>query len=156
MNLTKNFTLEELTQSAYAERQHLTNSASPEVVGELVLTAHLLQQIRDYLSARNGRDTPLINISGYRSVLVNRGIGSSDRSDHITGMAADFKAVGMTPLVTCQLLLPKLDEFGIGQLINELAWVHVSRRPQAKEINRVITIDKLGTRAGIVPTRNFS
>ncbi len=153
MQLAKNFTLAELTQSAYADRQHLDNSPSPEVVSELILTAHLLQNIRDYLSIKNGKETPLINISGYRSILVNRGIGSSDRSDHVLGMAADFKAVGMTPFDVCKILLPKLDAFGIGQLINELTWVHVSRRPQAKEINRVITIDKLGTRAGIVPVR---
>lgn len=99
-------------------------------------------------------DTPLINISGYRSTLVNRGIGSSDKSDHVLGMSADFKAVGISPFNVCQMLLPKLDEFGIGQLINELTWVHVSRKPQAKEVNRVITIDKLGTRAGIVPVRS--
>jgi uncharacterized protein YcbK (DUF882 family) len=154
MNLTKNFTLEELTQSSYADRQHLDNSPSQEVVHELLLTAKLLQNIRDYLSVTiMGSDTPLINISGYRSILVNRGIGSSDKSDHILGMAADFKAVGMTPLAVCQLLLPKLDELGIGQLINELTWVHVSRKPQEKEVNRVITIDKLGTRAGLLKTR---
>lgn len=153
MNLTKNFTLAELTQSAYAERQHLDNNASPEIVSELRLTANLLQDIRDYLSARNGKDTPLINISGYRSTLVNRGIGSTDRSDHVIGFAADFKAVGMTPFDVCEMLIPKLDEFGIGQLINELTWVHVSRKHPAKEINRVITIDRLGTRAGIVRVR---
>lgn len=153
MNLTKNFTLAELTQSAYADRQHLNNTPTPAIVGELVFTAKLLQDIRDYLSARNGKDTPLINISGYRSILVNRGIGSTDRSDHVTGMAADFNAIGMTPFDVCHALLPKLDEFGIGQLINELSWVHVSRKPQEKAINRVITIDKFGTRAGIFPVR---
>jgi len=153
MNLTKNFTLTELTQSAYAERQHLDNTPRPAIGNELLLTAQLLQKIRDYLSLKNGRDTPLINISGYRSILVNRGVGSTDKSDHVIGMAADFKAVGMTPFETCQMLLPKLDELGIGQLINELSWVHVSRKPKVKEINRVITIDKLGTRAGIVPVR---
>lgn len=154
MNLAKNFTLAELTQSAYAERQHLDNTPTPEIVSELLLTAEMLQDIRDYLSLKNGRDTPLVGISGYRSILVNRGIGSTDRSDHVTGKAADFKAVGMTPFDVCQMLVPKLDAFGIGQLINELTWVHVSRKPQAKEINRVITIDKLGTRAGLVQVRN--
>lgn len=153
MKLTKNFTLEELTQSAYAERQHLNNTPPAEVVTELLETANLLQNIRDYLTHRNGYDTPLINISGYRSILVNRGIGSTDRSDHITGMAVDFKALGMTPFNVCQMLLPRLDEFGIGQLINELSWVHVSRKPQEKEVNRVVTIDKLGTRVGIVAMR---
>jgi hypothetical protein len=50
-------------------------------------------------------------------------------------------------------LLPKLDEFGIGQLINEGAWVHVSRKSPSRKINRIITIDKLGVRVGIVPER---
>lgn len=69
-------------------------------------------------------------------------------------MAADFKAKNMTPFDVCQALLPKLDEFGIGQLINEVTWVHVSRKPQSKKVNRVITIDKLGTRGGIVQVRS--
>lgn len=153
MNLTKNFTLAELTQSSYADRHQLDNSAPPELEHELLLTAELLQEIRDYLSTKNGKDTPLVGISGYRSPAVNRGIGSTDRSDHVTGKAADFKAVGMTPYHVCQMLLPKLDDFGIGQIINELTWVHVSRKPQERQVNRVITIDKLGTRAGIVPIR---
>lgn len=153
MNLTKNFTLEELTQSAYAERHNLDNTPNKEVMQQLIETANLLQNIRDYLTLKTGQDTPLINISGYRSILVNQGIGSSPKSDHIRGMAADFKAVGITPLEVCYLLLTKLDEFGIGQLINELTWVHVSRKPQVKEVNRVITIDKLGVRTGLLTPR---
>ena len=60
----------------------------------------------------------------------------------------------MTPYQVCQALLPKLDEFGIGQIINELTWVHVSTRPVAKPINRIITIDGRGTRAGILQVRS--
>ena len=63
---------------------------------------------------------------------MNRGVGSSDGSDHVRGMAADFKALRMTPYQVCQALLPKLDEFGIGQIINELTWVHVSTKMVAK------------------------
>lgn len=47
MQLTKNFTLTELTQSRYADQHQLTNSPSPEVVSELHRTAQLLQDIRD-------------------------------------------------------------------------------------------------------------
>lgn len=151
--LTKNFTLDELTQSSYADRNSIDNTPSPQIADELHLTAQLLQRIRNYLTMTTGSDTPLTNISGYRSIAVNRGIGSTDASDHVKGMAADFKALGMTPYQVCQALLPKLDELGIGQIINELTWVHISTRPTAKAVNRIITIDRQGTRAGILQVR---
>nr|WP_315401804.1 D-Ala-D-Ala carboxypeptidase family metallohydrolase [uncultured Duganella sp.] len=153
MNLTRNFKLEELTYSATAVRDGLDNTPTMGIIAELQLTADMLQKIRDYLTELRGRDTPMFDISGYRAVKVNRAVGSSDGSDHIKGMAADFKAVGMTPYEACQALVPKMAEFGIGQLINELTWVHVGRPAPAKPINRIITIDRHGTRPGIVRVR---
>jgi len=153
MNLTKNFTLRELTDSAWATANRVDNTPPATVRAELQRTAELLQRIRNYLTACTGVDTPLSGISGYRSIPVNRGVGSSDGSDHVRGMAADFKARGMTPYQVCQALLPKLDEFGIGQIINELTWVHVSTKMVARPINRIITIDRYGTRAGILQGR---
>lgn len=153
MNLTSNFTLRELTYSAKGTLLALDNTPSTAIIAELQLTVGMLQKIRDYLSQLRGVDTPLYDISGYRSVLVNRAVGSSDTSDHVKGRAGDFKAMGMTPYDVCQALLPKLDEFGIGQLINEMTWVHGSRSTPAKAINRVITIDRHGTRPGIVRVR---
>lgn len=153
MQLTKNFTLEELVESDWAARHGVDNTPPPAARAELQRTAEMLQRIRDFLTASNGIDTPMTNISGYRSIPVNRGIGSSDTSDHPRGMAADFKALRMTPYQVCQALLPKLDALGIGQIVNELTWVHVSTRMQAKSINRVLTIDSHGTRAGIVQVR---
>ena len=154
MNLTKNFTLQELTASDWAARHGVDNTPSTTVLAELQRTAEMLQRIRNYLTASTGIDTPLTNISGYRSIPVNRGIGSTDGSDHVRGCAADFKALRMTPYQVCPALLPKLDEFGIGQIINELTWVHVSTRPVAKPVNRIITIDPRGTRVGILQVRS--
>jgi zinc D-Ala-D-Ala carboxypeptidase len=153
VNLTKNFTLKELTESAWASINGVDNTPPPAVLIEIQHTAELLQRIRNYLTACAGIDTPLSDISGFRSIPVNRGVGSSDSSDHVRGMAADFKARGMTAYQVCQTLLPKLDEFGIGQIINELTWVHVSTKMVAKPINRIITIDRYGTRAGILRGR---
>lgn len=153
MNLTKNFTLEELTHSAKAIQLGLDNTPSLAIIAELRLTANMLQRIRDYLSQLRGADTPMFDISGYRATAVNRAVGSSDTSDHVKGMAGDFKAVGMTPYEVCLALQPKMEEFGIGQLINELTWVHVGRPVPQKAMNRVITIDSRGTRAGIVKVR---
>jgi hypothetical protein len=153
MNLAKNFTLAELMYSATAARLGLDNTPPPEIVVELRLTAAVLQRIRDHLSALRGRDTPMYDISGYRALKVNRAVGSSDTSDHVRGKAGDFKAVGMTPFEVCQALLPKMAEFGIEQLINEGTWVHVGRGKQAKAVNQVLTIDRHGTRAGILQVR---
>jgi hypothetical protein len=153
MNLTANFTLEELTHSAKAVQLRLDNTPSPAIIAELQLTAHMLQKIRAFLSELRGRDTPMFDISGYRSLPVNRAVGSADTSDHINGWAADFKSVGLTPYEVCQALLPKLDEFGIGQIINEMTWVHVSRGRPTRAVNRILTIDAHGTRAGIVAVR---
>ena len=153
MNLTKNFTLAELTHSATAVQRGLDNTPSVAVIAELQKTANMLQTIRDYLSELRGRDTPLFDISGYRALKVNRAVGSSDTSDHVKGMAGDFKATGMTPYEVCQALLLKMTEFGIGQLINELTWVHVGRGKPANPINRVLTIDSHGTRPNILRVR---
>lgn len=153
MNLAKNFTLQELTYSAKGALLGLDNTPPESIIAELRKTAAMMQKIRDHLSQLRGVDTPMYDISGYRSLLVNRAVGSGDASDHVKGKAGDFKAKGMTPYEVCQALLPKMDEFGIGQLINEVTWVHVGRAMPAKVINRVLTIDRHGTRAGILKVR---
>ena len=153
MNLTKNFTLVELTYSATARAHGLDNTPSTTIIEELRQTAAMLQRIRDYLTKLRGRDTPLKDISGYRAPAVNRAVGSSDTSDHVKGKAADFEATGMTAYEVCTALAPMMTELGIEQLINEGTWVHVGRTKQAKMINRVLTIDRNGTRAGILQVR---
>lgn len=153
MQLSQNFTLAELTASDYAARHGIDNTPPPAVLDELRRTAQLLQRIRNDLSASSGIDMPLLRISGYRCLLLNRAIGSADGSDHVMGMAADFQVARLTPYQICQALLPRLEQLGIGQLIHESAWVHVSTRMPARPVNRVITIDRLGTRAGIVQLR---
>jgi len=153
MNLAKNFKLKELTDSAWASAHKVPNVPSAEEIANLTATATMLQKIRDFLSAHRGADTPMYDLSGFRSIPVNRGIGSADSSHHVKGYACDFKAKGLTPYEVCNLLLPHLDEFGIGQIINELTWVHVSTKTVERAVNRIITIDSKGTRVGILPVR---
>lgn len=153
MALTTHFTLAELSASDHALRHGIDNTPPPAVLDELRRTAQLLQHIRDALSASAGIDTPLLRIGAYRCLALNRAIGSADGSDHVKGMAADFQVARLTPYQICQALLPRLDQLGIGQLIHEPAWVHVSTRMPARPVNRVITIDRLGTRAGILQLR---
>jgi uncharacterized protein YcbK (DUF882 family) len=112
----------------------------------------MLERIRAYLVSDSGKNIPIIITSGYRCPQLNRAIGSSDTSDHRKALAADFRAPAYgTPLQVCKALAPVVSVLGIGQLILEFnSWVHVSTRPSDKIINRIITISKAGTQAGIV------
>ena len=148
MNLSQDFTLDELTRSATADRLGLDNNAPPELVPRLVLVAEMLERIRSTLGV------PITVTSGYRSPPVNRAVGGVTSSDHAQGHAADIVAPGYgTPYQIARLLAPLVASLGIGQLILEgvkgKQWVHVSTRVPEKVGNRVITITDAGAQLGI-------
>ena len=91
MRLTDNFTLSELTKSQAAERCGFDNNPDKEQVANLVLLCeHVLQPIRDHFQK------PVVISSGYRSPNVSRQIGSSSRSQHCKGQAADMEIPGIS------------------------------------------------------------
>lgn len=151
MNLSPHFTLAELTVTEV----RADNTCPPELVPELTRTAYMLEGIRSYLSQLAGRDCPVRVNSGYRSLAVNVAVGGQKTSDHLAAKAADIVVPAFgTPLEVCQALAPHVDVLGIGQLIHEFGrWVHVSSARPSKAFNRIITIDRDGARAGILPAR---
>ena len=136
MNLTKNFTLEELTYSDYARRFGIPNDPTPEAVDNLRhLCEHLLQPVRDTMGM------PLRISSGYRSPLLNLRIGGARNSQHCTGQAADI----VVPRQHINALYHLIeDNYVFDQLIYETrhdknghvssCWIHVSLK---KEGNRM-------------------
>lgn len=154
MNLTPHFTLAEFTRSQTAARKGWPNQVPADLMVNAVATAEMLERIRAYLSERAGRTVPITITSGYRNFVLNRALGSSDSSDHTRAMAADFEAPAFgTPLQVCRALAPVVDQLNIGQLINEFpptGWVHVSTRRPTREVNRIITINRHGTFAGLL------
>lgn len=153
MNLTAHFSEDEFTASETAARQHLDNRLPGGLRPTAVQTCEMMERIRAELSRLAGREISIVVTSGYRAPSVNRAVGSSDTSDHPRAMAVDFKAPAFgTPFAIASALAPKVSELGIGQLIHEFgSWVHVSTRRPAKDVNRIITISKRGTEAGIKP-----
>lgn len=111
----------------------------------------MLERIRTALSEQAGKPVPIIISSGYRSENVNRVVGGSASSDHLTASAADWTAPAFgTPFQVAQFLAPRVGELGIGQLIHEFgAWVHTSTRVPTKMVNRIITISHAGTSVGV-------
>ena len=91
MKLTANFSLSELTKSQTAERKGIDNTPSAEHQDNLKsLCTAILQPIRDHFSR-------VVTISsGYRSPELCEAIGSSSKSQHARGEAADFEIFGLS------------------------------------------------------------
>jgi zinc D-Ala-D-Ala carboxypeptidase len=129
MNLTKNFTLSEMTKSETALRHGMDNTPPQEIVNNLqALAVHVLQPVRDHY----GKGVK-VN-SGYRSPDVNAKVGGSRTSDHTRGMAADIEIPGVPNAELAEWIRGNLP---FTQLILEFytrgvpdsGWVHVSYDP---------------------------
>lgn len=155
VRLSEHFTVGEFTFSETAARLGIDNRLPELLYSQARATCEMMEQVRQYLSEIAGREVPILPSSGYRCLLLNREKRSKDSSDHVAACAIDWRAPAFgTPLQIALTLAPKAAKLGIGQLIHEFgAWVHCGRRVPLEEINRVITIDSLGTRAGILPVR---
>lgn len=80
----KYFSLAELTQSQTATRKGLNNTPNATIKQHL---NELVDNILDPL--REAWGSPIVISSGYRSPKVNKAVGGSTTSAHVTGYAAD-------------------------------------------------------------------
>lgn len=146
MNLSPHFTLEELTASQEATRKGLDNTPNAQVLQKLTMTAMKLEEVRSLLGV------PLHISSGYRSAAVNKAVGGAPMSQHLLGEAVDFIAPQFgDPKAVCLAILAAKVKFD--QLIYEFGqWTHISFVPNNPR-GQVLTIDRLGTRAGIQSVR---
>ena len=140
MNLSPSFTLEELTHTDHREFDNTPNDAE---MANLVRLADFLEQVKEVLGGK-----PIIVNSAFRSAEVNRAVGSSDKSQHRHGCAADIRVPGMTP----DQVVSAIIESGLHyeQVIREFdRWTHVSI-PNTEDVaprSMALIIDKSGTRA---------
>lgn len=82
--LTEHFSYNEMTRSAWAERNHVDNT--PDCL-QLAAMENLCRTVLEPLRARFG---PIRINSGFRSPLVNEGVRGVGNSKHLTGEAADI------------------------------------------------------------------
>lgn len=142
MNLSANFTLEELTRSEVALRNGWDNTPSSEEIENLRRLAALLQQVKTQLGGR-----PIIVNSAYRCKRVNDAVGSKDTSQHLLGCAADIKVPGLSPREVVDSCI--FADLPFDQIILEFdAWTHISVPNTAKLPPRgsKLIIDSKGTR----------
>ena len=128
MNLSRNFTLQELIKSDTAIRKGINNNPNAEQIEKLkALCENILQPVRDHF----GR----VKItSGFRSVELCMAIGSSANSQHAKAEAADFECVGVDNAELADWIK---DNLPYDQLIVEYytpgepnsGWIHCSYIP---------------------------
>ena len=83
--ISKNFTLEELRDSATAKQKGIINAPGvDEVCAMCALVHHVLQPLRDAMNE------PIKIGSGYRCSRLNQAVGGVSNSQHIKGQAADL------------------------------------------------------------------
>ena len=141
MNLSPNFTLEEMIASETAARHGIDNTPDNDVLMNLRRLALFLEEVRKVVGM------PLRINSAYRSPEANKLVGGKATSQHCKGVAADLKVKGMTPdQVVRAIIAAKLP---YDQVIREFdSWTHVSipNTKDEKPRKMALVIDKFGTR----------
>lgn len=140
MNLTKNFTLEEMTHSNIAEAKKIKNEPN-EVQKEALkkLCENVLQPARDLSGAIT------VNV-GFRSAELNKATPKASKtSQHMKGEAADLKCSDNAKLFSIirahlpfdQLIWERGDD-------HQPAWIHVSfttGKPNRREVLRCYEVN---------------
>jgi zinc D-Ala-D-Ala carboxypeptidase len=130
--LSRHFTLEELTHSDTAVAHHIDNTPTAEHLHNI--TTYLapgLEQLREICGG-----LPVNVHDGYRGPKVNAIVGGTPTSAHPFGYASDIDIPGQAPVETARLIAAamKAGLVKIDQLIFESGrgTVHVSFDPRAR------------------------
>lgn len=137
--MTPHFTLAELTETSHRK---FDNTPDPVSLKNLQRLAEFLETVKTALGGK-----PIIINSAYRSKAVNDAVGSSDKSQHRTGCAADFKVPGMAPDAVVRTIVAA--GLPYDQIIREFdSWTHISipSKLGGKPRKQALIIDRKGTR----------
>ena len=139
MQLSKNFSLEEMERSQTAQRMGIKNKAGS---GEIKNLTDLCYNVLE--PSRAKFDKPIRISSGYRSEELCVAIGSKKTSQHALGMAVDMEIPSESNLKVALWLQNNVD---FDQLILEYytgeansGWIHVSFH-EGNNRKQVLTFD---------------
>lgn len=136
--LSPNFALEEFTTSQTASRRGIDNTPDAAILKNLKHLAEQLEVVRKALG-----NVPMNISSGYRSPALNKAVGGSKNSAHMSGLAVDFTAPRFgTVLQTAKAVAACGVDFD--QVIYEYGdWVHLGvAAPGAQGKKELLSIAK--------------
>ena len=84
----KYFSIEELTFSSTALKYNIDNTPTPEIVEHLKELIDVLDELREFYGH------PIYISSGFRCEELNKKVGGSKQSAHMTGYAVDMQVKG--------------------------------------------------------------
>jgi hypothetical protein len=154
MQLSKYFTLAELTPSGTAKRLGIKNDPTPAHLECLKgLSVNVLDKVREHFGK------PIWVSSGYRSKALNEVTpGSSATSQHCSGEAADLDQDGRGTGVTNKMVFDYIkDHLTFDQLIYEYGtdanpdWVHVSWESTGKQRKQVLRCTRVNGKPVYTP-----
>ena len=139
MQLSKHFTLSEMTKSMTATRKSIDNTPG---AGEIKSLGDLCYEVLEPLRAHF--DKAVTITSGYRSEALCEAIGSKKTSQHALGQACDLEIFGVPNIQTAYWLQNNVD---FDQLILEFydkddpagGWVHISYHESGSNRKQVLT-----------------
>lgn len=128
MNLSPNFTFEELTRTdnrSLLQKNRDMANASPAIKANLIrVSTELLEPIRALFKV------PVQVNSGYRCPELNTAVGGSASSQHVQGEAADIVIKGFETeaqeVEAVKKILRDLPNLKFGQMLVEFGCIHLS------------------------------
>jgi len=141
MQLSKHFTLEEMTKSMTATRKGIDNTPGS---GEIKNLGNLCYEVLEPVRAHFDKAVSIS--SGFRSEALCEAIGSKKTSQHAQGCAADFEINGVPNIQVAYWLTNNVD---FDQCIMEFfdkddpagGWIHVSYDKEGSNRKQVLTFD---------------
>ena len=137
MKLTEHFTLEEMCKTS--ARTGDGNIPSRQQIENLKRVCQWLEMLREEWNKRYGEgDEGIVINSAFRSPAVNKAVGGSPTSNHLTGCAADIRVSGMEQALRYAVILLDIsdesredfDELLIERNARGAIWLHFAVRAQ--------------------------
>ena len=128
-HLSEHFTLGEVTKSRHTE---VYNIPSHVAIENLKRVCAWLEELR--VRAKK----PIVINSGYRSPQLNKKVGGSPTSNHLTGCAVDIRVAGIEQAIRYAVILmdyadetkQDYDEIIIEKNCRGAIWLHFAVRPK--------------------------